>query len=166
VLQCAAVRCGMLQSVAEGCSVSEHTNVTPLAIIVVQRVCCGLLQHVVVYYSMLQYVAVCCSIFQCACAYVRNTSCDGSRIVSVLQCVAECCGVLQCVVVCCSMLQWVAVCLHIRAQLILRWWSHSECVAVCRRLLKCFAVSYSVMQYVAASCSVLQCACTYVCNAS
>ena len=47
------------------------------------RVCC----------SVLQCVVVCCSVLQCVC--------------SVLQCVAVCCSALQCV---CSALQCVAVC--------------------------------------------------------
>jgi len=43
--------------------------------------------------SLLQCVAVCCS---------------------VLQCVAVCCSVLQCVAVCCSLLQCVAVCCSVK----------------------------------------------------
>jgi len=53
--------------------------------------------------SVLQCVAVCCSVLQCVaveCMY----------LLSVLQCVAVCCSVLQCVAVCCSVLQCVAVC--------------------------------------------------------
>ena len=41
--------------------------------------------------SMLQYVAVCCSVLH------------------VFRCVAVCCSVLQCVAVCCSVLQCAAV---------------------------------------------------------
>jgi len=48
--------------------------------------------------SMLQYVAVCCSVVQCVAVCC-----------SALQCVAVCCSVLQCVAVCCSVLQSVAV---------------------------------------------------------
>jgi len=48
-----------------------------------------------VYCSVLQFVAVCCSVYAVCC--------------SVLQCVAVCCSVLQCVAVCCSVLQCVAV---------------------------------------------------------
>ena len=47
---------------------------------------------------MLQYVAVCCSVFQ----YVAVCC-------SVLQYIAVCCSMLQYVAVCCSVLQCVAV---------------------------------------------------------
>jgi len=46
--------------------------------------------------SMLQCVAVCCSVLQCVAVYC-----------SVLQCVVVCCSVLQCDAVCCSVLQYV-----------------------------------------------------------
>ena len=42
--------------------------------------------------TMLQSVAVCCS---------------------VVQCVAECCSMLQCVAVCCSVLQCASVCFNV-----------------------------------------------------
>jgi len=47
------------------------------------------------YYSVLQCVAVCCTV-RC----------------SVLQCVAVCCSVLQCVAVCCSVLRWLLTCIY------------------------------------------------------
>jgi len=48
---------------------------------------------------VLQSVAVCCSVLQCA----------AMCCCSVLQCVAVSCIVLQCVVMCCSVLQCVPV---------------------------------------------------------
>jgi len=62
------------------------------------------------YASLLQLVAVCCSVLQCAavcsrgCAPVRQElGCQLSDSV------AACCSVLQCVAVCCSVLQKVCV---------------------------------------------------------
>jgi len=53
-----------------------------------------------------QYVAVCCSVFQCvAVLLVIDQSLARIRVqvcCSVLQCVAVCCSVLQCAAVCCS----------------------------------------------------------------
>jgi len=85
--------------------------------------------------SVLQCVAVCCSVLQCVAD-------------SVLQCVAVCCGVLRCVAVCCSVLSSAAdSCV---AEGVLR------CVAVCFSVLQCVAVCCSVLQCVAVCCSVLQ----------
>jgi len=75
------------------------------------RVCCSVL-----------YVAVCCSVLQCAAVCC-----------SVLQCVAVCCSVLQCVAVCCSVLQCAAVCCSVL-----------QCVAVCCCFLQCVSVCCSV----------------------
>jgi len=86
--------------------------------------------HVCVCSSLLQCIAVCCSVLYCVCI--------------VLQCVAVCCSVLpcvcillQCVAVCCSVLQCVAVCLHCVAV----HWSMLQCVAVC---IHCVAVCCSM----------------------
>jgi len=49
--------------------------------------------------SLVQCVAVCCSVLQCVAVCC-----------SVLKCIAVCCSALQCVAVCCSVLQCVAVC--------------------------------------------------------
>jgi len=62
---------------------------------VVYILCVAVLQ----YCSVLQCVALCCSVLQC-----------GTMYCSVLQCVAVCCSVLQCVAVRCSVSQCVAVC--------------------------------------------------------
>ena len=77
--------------------------------------------------SVLQCVAVCCSVLQPvrdALCLILNESCS--------QCVAVCCSVLQCVAVCCSVLQPV-------------------------RDVLCLILNESCSQYVAVHCSVLQC---------
>jgi len=89
--------------------------------------------------SVLQYVAVCCS--------VRKWCCQRR-----LRCVAECCSVLQRAqvalstspAVCCSVLQCVAVCCSVR-----RWrcQHHLQCVAVCCSVLQCVAVCCSVLKW-------------------
>jgi len=57
--------------------------------------------------SLLQHVAVCCSVLQIRpFAALVSVSCRLSGYFSV----AACCSVLQCVAVCCSVLQCVAVC--------------------------------------------------------
>ena len=73
----------------------------------------SLLQCVAVCCSVLQYVAVCCTALQCVVA-----SC------SALHCVAVC-FYLSCVAVCCSALQCVAVCFYL------------SCVAICCSALQC-----------------------------
>ena len=63
-------------------------------------------QTVCIHFSVLQCVAVCCSVLQCGC---NETGCSslghGLNSMYRLQCVAVCCSVLQCVAVCCSVLQ-------------------------------------------------------------
>jgi len=56
--------------------------------------------------SVLQCVAVCCSVLQ------LEYGLEGSNVFDVSGgvCVAVCYSVLQCVAVCCSVLQCVAVC--------------------------------------------------------
>jgi len=81
--------------------------------------------------SVLQCVAVCCSVplclLQCFCLFL-NTRC------SVLQCVLVCFSVLLCVAVCCSVLLCAAVCCCVL-----------QCVAVCCNVLLCVAVCCSVL---------------------
>jgi len=65
-------------------------------------------------YSVLQRVAVCCSMLQCVELVIHDDTHYAFYIAfcvscSMLQCVAVCCSVLQCVAVCCSALQCVAV---------------------------------------------------------
>ena len=84
---CVAVCCSVLQCVAE-CLQCVYSVFT----VGLQYVC-----------SVLQWVAVCCSV--CAvCLQCVAVCC------SVMQCVTACCSVSQCVAVCCSVLQCVAVC--------------------------------------------------------
>jgi len=79
-LQCVAVCCSVLQYVAVCCvAVCDKRTKFHLRFIT---------ERSLIRYSVLQCVAVCCS---------------------VLQCVAVCCSVLQCVAVCCSMLQCVVL---------------------------------------------------------
>ena len=91
--------------------------------------------------SVLQCVAVCCSVLQCVVVPVGGNSHVAWVAVfcSVLQCVAVCCRVLQCVVV------------PVGGN------SHVACVAVCCRVLQCVTVCCRVLQSVAVCCSVLQC---------
>jgi len=49
---------------------------------------------------VLQCVAVCCSVLQCAAVIVMNTTCIERAL--CMEGVAVCCSVLQCVAVCCS----------------------------------------------------------------
>ena len=72
--------------------------------------------------SVLQCVAVCCSVLQRHSRYNASQYIpDIERIlrryiledIGVLQCVAVCYSVLQCVAVCCGMLQCVAVCCRV-----------------------------------------------------
>ena len=61
---------------------------------------------------MLQFVAVCCSVLQCAAVYHNTGAVDGRAgdlCCSVLRCVAVYYSVLQCVAVCCSVLHYVAM---------------------------------------------------------
>jgi len=109
-------------------------------------VCCSVLQCVAVccsVCSVMRCVAVCCSALQCVA--VCAVCC------SVLQNVAECCRVLQSVAVCCSVLQQGnhthprLILSRMRAAVCCSVW---QCVAVCcvLHMLQCVAVCCSVMQ--------------------
>ena len=103
--------------------------------------------------SVLQRVAVCCSV-----VYPFGASFTGMMCCSVLQCVAVCCSVLQCVAVS-----------YIPLERALRVWCVPECCSLLQRVAVCCSVVYtfgasftgmmccSVLQCVAACCSVLQC---------
>jgi len=104
--------------------------------------------------SVLQCVAVCCSVCQSIRVETRWVCC------SVLQGVRVCCSVLQCVAVSCSVLQCLAI-LNVPSS----WAIHTspdtksvlQCAAVCCSVLQCVAVCWvccSVRQCVA---RVLQC---------
>jgi len=107
--------------------------------------------------SVLQCVAVCCSVLQCVqcdavCCSVLQCVAVCCSVCSVLQCVAECCRVLQSVAECCSVLQCVA------ARKSHTSTPHPVENASCS-VLQCVAVRCSVLRvaYVAVCCSVLQC---------
>jgi len=82
VLQCVAVCCSVLHSVAAvlpGCSTAAT------------YVCCIALKYVALRCRVLQSIAECCSVLQCA---------------------AVCCSVLQCAAVCCSVLLSVHIVMY------------------------------------------------------
>ena len=93
--------------------------------------------------TVLQYIAVCCSVLPC-----------GAACCSVLQCVAVCCRVLQGVAVCYSVLKCFAV-----FNFTVIFWRSSSQTSAC--VLQCVAVRVAVcccvVQRVAVCCSVLQC---------
>jgi len=93
-------------------------------------VCCGVLQSVAVWRSVVRCGVVCCS---------------------VLQCVAVCCNVLQCVAMCCSVVQCVAVCCMEKE-------FETALKNLPKGVLQCVAVWCSVVQCIAVYCSALQCA--------
>ena len=102
-------------------------------------------EHIAVYWSVLQFVVVCCGIFQCFTHFVA-TCCSVKDIHSARQEALDCsvkqfaamrCSALQCVAVRCSVLQ-----LKIAAPQAEKFW---------------VAVWCSVMQCIAVSCSALQC---------
>ena len=112
--------CNTAQHIATHCNTLQHAathcnNSSDIHVIHMEALC-----HLHYNTVLLQYVAMCCSMLQCAVA-VRC---------SVLQCVGVCWSVLYCVVVCCSMLQCVVVCCC----------SVLQCVAVCCSVLQCVAV--------------------------
>jgi len=116
--------------------------------------------HVCVCFSLLQYVAVWCSVLQSFTVILMTCALIAPRPILlqvVYTCVAACCSMLQCVTaycrsfaVCCSVLQCVAVIL-------------ATCALIAPRpillqvMQMCVAVCCSVLQCVAACCSVLQC---------
>jgi len=105
---------------------------------------------VAVFYSVLQYVALCCNT-------LHNVVVGGvvGRNVGVLH--TLCCSVLQCAADCCRVLQWWISLEDM--QVFCR-----ECVvfvAVCCRVLQCVAVCCSVMQCTLQSVFVVQCVAAY-----
>jgi len=158
LLRFVAMRCGVLQGVALLC-----------------LYCCGLLKVNCLEqeqvdssfgWSVLWYVAVCCSVLQYVAA--QHTAALLAHTYSVQFLVGVWFGVLQCaavcVVVCCSVLQcvswYVAVCCSVCCGML-------QCAALCA--VVCCSVLQCVLWYVAVSCSVccimLQCAavCVVVC---
>jgi len=112
----------MLQCVAV-CYIVLQFVVREQLVIIKQDFCIAVHKECV--FSVLQCVAVRCSVLQCVqCVPVRC---------SVLQCVAVSCSVLQCVAVCCSVLQCVAVCCGVL-----------QCVIVCRSVMQKENVSTAI----------------------
>ena len=102
---------------------------------------------------VLQCVAVCYSLLQCAVVLFAATtswsySCTTVRC-SVLQCVAVCCSGLQCVAVCCGVCCNVLQCVAVRCSVLQCHLQQQKpgrtlalrCVAVCCGVLQCVAVS-------------------------
>ena len=99
--------------------------------------------------SMLQCLALCCSVFQCVAVSLRKPS-PTHPYRKVLQCIALGCTVLPCVALCCSVLQCLfkkilthnhtGVCCNVL-----------QCVAVCCIVLQCFAVWCNTIQQTSAS---------------
>ena len=126
VMQCVAVCCSVLQCVAVCCSISyvwpyrytsQERMLATAASYFVRRCDPTYIQRSIV--SVLQCIAVYCSVLQCVGVF-RSVSQSVKVRCSVLQCVAVCCSVLQCAVatqpiicpslsVCCNVLQRVAV---------------------------------------------------------
>jgi len=84
-------------------------------------------------YSVLQCVAVCCSVVHCVAVFWSFLQCMMQcvavwcRALRVLQCVAVCCSGLQWVAVGCSGLQWVAVCCSVL------WWLMTCTHVICAK---------------------------------
>jgi len=113
--------------------------------------------------SVLQCVAVCCSIFRdCASGYDWRLATDYFTVF-----ISVCCvivpqdmlgGVLQCVAVCCSVLQCVAVCCSVSGY-------NERLAAVCCTVLQRVALCFSASEYdgrLTACVYVSVCLCAYV----
>jgi len=117
---------------------------------------------------VLQCVAVCCSVLQCAFFLLLLAKKSQFQVLqraavccSVLQCATVCCSVLQCVAACCSVLQHVAVLLNAVCILLSANGKKVsipgvEHDAVCCSALLCVTVRCSALLRVTARCSVLQ----------
>jgi len=115
--------------------------------------CCSVLQCVAVccsVFSVLQCVAVCCGVSQHVAMRCNVLQCVAlsCALLHLPQRASMCCRVLQCVAECCSVLQCVA-----------------ECCTV-RRVLYCAAVCCCALQCVVVCCCVLQCFAVYIRDSS
>jgi len=99
---------------------------------------------------VLQCVAVCCRVWQCVAVYTYY------KWVLIMSCAISC--VMQYVEVCGSVLYCVAVCICYKWVLIRSRATGLvvQCVVVCCSVLQCVAVCCSVLQWVVVDCSVLQ----------
>jgi len=111
-------------------------------------VCCSVLQCVVVWNSVLQRVAACCSVWSSVKDVTRIHRIV--MLVCLLQCVAVSCR--MCVAVWCNVLQCVAA--FLVTSKISRAFIGLMCWYVCCSVLPCVVVWCSVLQRVAACCSV------------
>ena len=118
-LQHTATHCSTLQHTATHCNTLQHTRFLPThGVTTISRLPELLDLFLKEKSSVLQCVAVCCSVSQVPTISKKYlSSIQGSfwtsffdKSVSKLPCVAVCCSVLQCVAVFCSVLQCVAVC--------------------------------------------------------
>jgi len=110
VLQYVAVRRRVLRCVAVGVVCCSGCSVLQCV-----AVCCSVLQRVAViavWCSMLQCVAVCCRVSQLE--FSEASSCNERALLSesseLLKCVIVCGSALQCVAAWCVVLQYAAVC--------------------------------------------------------
>jgi len=119
-LQCVAVCCSVLQCVAVCCWL-QSTQMSKFRIHCSKRCAHFCLRHArrcSRRISVLQCVAVCCSVLQCvAVCYVHTYTYVNPVLKALCAFLLEACEALlssnQCVAVCCSVLQCVAVCYRV-----------------------------------------------------
>ena len=86
-------------------------------------------------HSMLQYIAVCCSVLQGVAGCCSVLQCGWRRYGAAVATAAACCSVLQSVAGCCRVLQCVAVCCSVDGGGMALPLRLLQCVAVCCRVL-------------------------------
>jgi len=140
--------CSVLQCVAVDKFVVEPTGMCvcgALYCIVLQyaAVCCStgdkFVDELLARACVLQYVAVCSSVFQCVAVYIV-VDMFVNEPTGTYVCVAVCCSVLYCCSVLRLTISWIVQ--LVRANVL-------QCVAVCRSVSQCVAVCCSVLQYIA-----------------
>jgi len=158
VLQCGAVCCSVLQSVADMLSDVVGQALHFICVTWLIHVWdIGILQYVTACCSALQRVAVCCSVLQCvadmpfdvvgqALHSIRVTWLIHVCDISTRQYVATCRSVLQCVATFCSVLQSVAHALRYRGAGSLPD-IRSKC-EVCTLYAKCVRSIYTIYIYI------------------
>ena len=104
--------------------------------------------------SVLQRVAVCCSVLECMAVgnLSSETAVEHVYLLHIPKCVVACCSAMYCVAVRCSVLQYVAVCCSLLMRVS---WAARR---LSRMLPFAFSQVYcSVLQCNVLCCSVLQC---------
>ena len=112
------MHCNALQCTATHCStlphISKHYSRQVSGLCLCVAVCCSVFA---VFWSVLQCVAVCCSVLQCGAmccgeltTKIGQPSCERTTFALFWNLLAVCCSVFQCVEMCCSAMQCVAVC--------------------------------------------------------